>query len=80
MCGIESHVCVQQTVLDLLANKYQVHVAADAVSSRKELDYTTALNRMKRHGAEITTAEAVLFELLQAAGTDQFREISKIVK
>src|SRR5690606_25820722 len=55
VAGIETHVCVQQTVLDLLANNFQVNVAADAVSSRNEFDYKTALNRMRDHGAEITT-------------------------
>jgi len=78
--GIESHVCVQQTVLDLLANNFQVNVCADAVSSRKEIDYQTALSRMRTHGAEITTAESVLFELLNLCGTDVFRAVSKIVK
>lgn len=80
VCGIETHVCVQQTVLDLLANNFQVNVAADAVSSRREIDFTTALNRMRSHGAEITTAESILFELLNICGTDQFKQISKIVR
>ncbi len=80
VCGIEAHVCVQQTVLDLLANDYQVNVAADAVSSRKEKDYSVALKRMENHGAEITTTESILFELLNICGTDQFKQISKIVK
>lgn len=78
--GIESHVCVQQTVLDLLANDFQVNVVADAVSSRKEVDYYTAVNRMFKHGAEVTTTESVLFELLVVCGTDVFKAISKIVK
>jgi nicotinamidase-related amidase len=78
--GIEAHVCVQQTVLDLLENNFQVNVAADAVSSRKESDYKFALERMRTHGAEITTSEAVLFELLNVCGTEVFKQISKIVK
>lgn len=80
IAGIESHVCVQQTVLDLLANGFQVNVAADAVSSRKEIDYVHALRRMEKHGAEVTTAEVVLFELLYESGTPQFKAVSKIVK
>jgi len=80
VAGIESHVCVQQTVLDLLANNIQINVAADAVSSRKEIDYKTALERMRYNGAEITTSEAVLFELLNVCGTEEFKAISKIVK
>jgi nicotinamidase-related amidase len=80
VAGIESHVCVQQTVLDLLANNIQINVAADAVSSRKEIDYKTAIERMRNNGAEITTSEAVLFELLNVSGTEEFKAISKIVK
>jgi nicotinamidase-related amidase len=78
--GIESHVCVQQTVLDLLANDFQVNLAADAVSSRKIIDYEIAIQRMNKLGAEITTSESVLFELLNVCGTPEFKEISKIVK
>jgi len=78
--GIETHVCVQQTVLDLLANQFQVNVAADAVSSRKEYDYKFALDRMRAHGAEITTTESVLFELLTESGTEEFKQISRIIK
>jgi nicotinamidase-related amidase len=78
--GVETHVCVQQTVLDLLANNFQVNVAADAVSSRKEIDYKIALERMRDNGAEITTHESILFELLNVCGTDTFKQVSKIVK
>ena len=80
VCGIESHVCVQQTVLDLLANDFQVNLVADAVSSRKIKDYKIAIARMRHYNAEITTTEAVLFELLNECGTDVFKQISKIVK
>jgi nicotinamidase-related amidase len=80
VAGIESHVCIQQTVLDLLANQFQVNVAADAVSSRNQIDYDIALQRMRAHGAEVTTSEAILFELLEVADTDEFKEISKIIK
>jgi nicotinamidase-related amidase len=80
VCGVESHVCVQQTVLDLLANNFQVNLVADAVSSRKETDYSIALERMRNIGAEVTTTESVLFELLEVCGTTVFKEISKIVK
>ncbi len=80
VCGVESHVCVTQTVLDLLANEFQVHVAADAVSSRRKFDYDTALRRMEKNGAEISLAESVLFELLNICGTDEFKAVSKLVK
>jgi isochorismate hydrolase len=78
--GVETHVCVQQTVLDLLENNFQINVAADAVSSRRETDYRIALERMRTHNAEITTTESILFELLNVCGTDAFKQISKIVK
>lgn len=80
VCGIESHVCIQQTVMDLLANGFQVDLPADAVSSRKEIDYKTALTRMSSLGAELTTTESILFELLVICGTPEFKSISKIVK
>ncbi len=80
VAGIEAHVCVQQTTLDLLANGFQVNVAADAVSSRNEFDCKIALDRMQYHGAEITTTESILFELLNICGTEEFRLISKIIK
>lgn len=80
IAGIETHVCVQQTALDLLANYFQVNIAADAVSSRKEIDHRFALERMKSNGAEITSTETVLFELLEVCGTDVFKQISKLVK
>ncbi len=80
VCGIESHVCVQQTVLDLLANGFQVNLAADAVSSRRVKDYEIALARMRTHGTEVTTTESILFELLNVCATPEFKQISKIVK
>ena len=80
VCGIESHVCVQQTVLDLIENGFQVNLAADAVSSRRKKDYNIALNRMRQHGTEVITTESILFELLNICGTDVFKHVSKIVK
>ncbi len=80
VCGVESHVCVMQTVLDLIANDFLVYIASDAVSSRREFDCRVALNRMERNGAEITLTESILFEMLEVCGTDEFRAISKLVK
>lgn len=80
LCGIESHVCVMQSALDLLSSGFQVHIASDAVSSRREFDYEIALQRMNSNGAEITLTESVLFELLEVCGTDQFKAISKLVR
>ncbi len=80
VAGVESHVCVLQTVLDLLENGFQVNVPADAISSRTELDYMVALDRMRQHGAEVTTTESILFELLEVCGTAEFKSILKIVR
>ena len=80
VCGVEAHVCVQQTVLDLIANEFQVNLTADAVSSRRTKDYEISLSRMRQYGADVTTTEAILFELLNVCGTDVFKQISKIVK
>ena len=80
VCGIESHVCVQQTVLDLLENGFQVNLPVNAVSSRFKIDYKTAINRMEKNGAEITTVESILFELIETSGTKEFKGISALIK
>ena len=80
VCGIEAHVCVQQTVMDLLADGWRVYVAADAVGSRFELDYRTSLQRMDSSGATLTTAEATLFEWCERAGTPEFKQISRLAR
>ncbi len=80
LCGIETHVCVSQTAHDLLAHGFQVHVARDAVSSRREGDHTNALERMRAAGAVITTTEAALFELMVRADIAEFKAISALVK
>jgi nicotinamidase-related amidase len=80
VCGIEAHVCVQQTVLDLISFGYRVYVPADAVASRGELDWQFALDRMSTSGAVITTTESVLFEWCEIAGTPEFKEISRLIK
>jgi len=80
IAGIETHVCVLQTALDLLAEGFQVHVIRNAVSSRKEIDYETALQRMQAEGVIVSTTEAAIFELLEQAGTPEFRKIMKLVK
>lgn len=78
--GMETHVCVQQTALDLLAQHYSVFLPVDAIAARGELDDQTALSRMECHGATITTVEAVVFELCGQAGTPEFKEISRLVR
>lgn len=80
VCGIESHVCVLQTVIDLKAHGYHPVVVEDCVSSRKESDKKTALLRMQQEGVILTSYEAILFELLRYSGTETFKIISKLVK
>jgi nicotinamidase-related amidase len=79
VCGIEAHVCVSQTVLDLLNRGLQVHVPADAVGSRHQIDYERGLERLERAGAIVCTVEAALFELLERAGTPEFKEIQRLI-
>lgn len=80
VAGIEAHVCVQQTVLDLLGEGWRVYLAVDAVGSRSPIDRDTALRRMDSSGAVLTTAEAALFEWCQVAGTPLFKQISRLVR
>ena len=80
LCGIETHVCVLQTALDLLEQEYEVLVVSDAVSSRNQIDYEIALQRMKQNGAQMTTVEMTLFEFLESAEAEEFKDISKILK
>jgi nicotinamidase-related amidase len=79
VCGIETHVCVLQTVLDLLDRGIEVHVPADAVGSRHALDYERALARLEREGAIVSTVETVLFELLGRAGTPEFKAVQALI-
>jgi nicotinamidase-related amidase len=78
--GIETHVCVQQTVLDLLRLGYTPYVCADAVGSRRPLDRDMALARMRQAGAIVTTTESATFELLGEAANATFKKILAIVK
>jgi nicotinamidase-related amidase len=80
VCGIETHVCVSQTAHDLLGEGVEVHVPADAVGSRHAIDYERALERLERAGAIVTTVEAALFELLERAGTPEFKAVQGLIK
>lgn len=79
LAGIETHVCVQQTALDLWSLGFRVFVAADAVCSRRDFDRDIALRRMEQAGVVLTTTEAALFEWTEVAGTPEFKQISKLV-
>jgi isochorismate hydrolase len=78
--GIEAHVCVLQTAMDLLAENVQVFVVADATTARSPDNHSMALHRLSGAGAEIVTTEMVLFEWLGQAGTPEFKDISKFIK
>jgi nicotinamidase-related amidase len=80
VAGIEAHVCVQQTVLDLLGNGWRVYVAVDAIGSRFEIDRQTAIARMDSGGATLTTTEAALFEWCQDSSAPQFKQLSAMIK
>jgi len=80
ICGIESHICVYQSAMDLLNQGFEVQIIADAVSSRAARNREITLMRLQSEGARLTTVEMLLFELLQTARSPQFRELSKIIK
>ncbi len=80
LAGIETHVCVQQTALDLLALGFRVYVPVDAVGSRYPLDHDVALRRLEKAGAILTTSETCAFEWVGGAGSPQFKEISRLVQ
>lgn len=79
LCGIEAHVCVSQTALDLLQNGYQVHLLSDAVSTRLARNREVAINKMAKAGAIISSIEMALFELCPA-GTPEFKQMQALVK
>jgi nicotinamidase-related amidase len=79
VCGIETHVCVNQTVLDLLDRGVEVQVAEDAVGSRFEENKRIGLQKMERAGAVLTSVETGLFELLGEAGTDEFKRVQRLI-
>lgn len=80
LCGIESHVCLLQTCIDLLEEGRKPVIVEDCVSSRKPEDKRVAIERMRQEGARITTMESLLFELTRVAGNETFKSISGIVK
>lgn len=78
--GIESHICVTQTALDLLAMGHKVYVLADGVSSCNAGERGVALDRLRCEGATVSTSESVLFELVRDAGGENFKAVSGLVK
>lgn len=80
LAGVETHVCVYQTALDLLGAGWQVWVAADAVSSRTARNREIGLQRLVSEGVKLSSTEMALFEMLAVAGTEEFRAVSRLVK
>lgn len=80
LCGLEAHICVAQTALDLMDNGFTVFAAYDAISSRREDNRRVGWERMTRAGAVATSTEAAIYELLEHAGTDDFRAMLELVK
>jgi len=80
LCGIETHVCVYQTAVDLLGFGYDVHLVADAVSSRTALNREIGIRKLRDEGARLASTEMVLFELIRTADDPKFKEIFRIVK
>lgn len=80
LCGMETHICVLQTALGALAQGHHVHVAADAVGSRSELNWKLGLERMRDAGAVISSTEMMIYELLGKSGTPAFKEMLQYIK
>lgn len=80
LAGIEAHVSVLMSALDLLAEGYVVHVVADAVTSRTRANWRLAMNQLRQAGAVVTATETVLFQLLRQADTDEFRELARLIR
>jgi isochorismate hydrolase len=80
LCGIESHVCVLQTAMDLIQQGKEVHVVADAVSSQRAYDRTVAMERLKDIGVYFTTSESLMFQLLKTSTHPHFKACSKLLK
>ena len=80
ICGIETHVCILQTTLDLVAAGFEIYVAVDAVGARFDIDHTTALKRMASAGVTLTTTETAMFEWCRTSDRAEFKKISALAK
>lgn len=80
VCGVETHVCVMQTVLEGLLRGYECYVTADAVASRDKFQHALGIKRMAEAGATIVTAEMAMFEILREAGTPEFKRVLPLLK
>ncbi|MBQ8167930.1 hydrolase [bacterium] len=80
ICGIEAHICVYQTICDLLEQGYEVYFVKDASASRKKCEFETGVELIKQVGAKVTCTEIVLFELLKTAGHPDFKQVQALIK
>ena len=80
ICGFESHICIQQSVLDFVQEGYNVYVISDAIGSRNIFDHNISLDRMRSKGAIITTTESIIFELCETSSRKEFKSISNLIK
>ena len=80
ICGFETHICIQQSVLGFLKNNFKVYLVADSMSSRKTIDHDIAIKRMQSEGAIVSTSEAIIFELCETSSRIEFKNISNIIK
>ena len=78
--GIETHICIQQTCLDLISKGFEVYLILDGINSRKAIDHETAIKRIESKGAVVTTTEAVIFEWCRTADRKEFKSISSVIK
>jgi len=80
ICGFETHICIQQSVLDLLNQNLNIYIVTDAMSSRKYTDHNISIKRMISKGAILTTTESIIFEMCETASRQEFKAISNIIK
>jgi len=80
LCGIETHVCILQTCVDLRRNNFDVYLPVDAIGSQRPEDHETAIRRLEREGVKLTTTESVVFELVKDSKHENFKEISSLIK
>ena len=80
LCGLETHICIYQSARDLAKTGHSVHVPVDAVHSRRKMDWKTGVKLIEKSDAIPTTTETVIFDLMKAADTSEFREISRLLK
>ncbi len=80
ICGLETHICIQQSALDFLKAGFKVFIPIDAVGSRRDLDHETSIRRLEMSGAIVTTTESAIFELCKTSDRKEFKQISNLIK